>query len=43
LDPDKKINEQAMINFYRDTCDKNNGHTFIWSSPQHRKLQAFTL
>jgi hypothetical protein len=43
LDPDKKINEQAMINFYRDTCDKNNGHTFIWSSPQHRKLEAFTL
>lgn len=43
LDPDKKINEQAMINFYRDTCDKNNGHTFIWSSPQHRKLEAFCL
>ena len=43
LDPDKKINEQTMINFYRDTCDKNDGHTFIWSSPQHRKLEAFTL
>ena len=39
----KKINEQDMINFYRDTCDKNDGHTFIWSAPQHRKLEAFTL
>lgn len=42
-DNGKKINEQDMINFYRDTCDENDGHTFIWSSPQHRKLKAFTL
>ena len=43
LDPRKKINEQDMINYYRDTCDKNNGHTFIWSSPQNRNIEAFTL
>tara|TARA_R110000772_G_scaffold212936_1_gene323504 strand:+ start:393 stop:1088 length:696 start_codon:yes stop_codon:yes gene_type:complete len=37
----KKINEQDIINFYKETTNKNDGHTFIWSAPQFDKIEAF--
>lgn len=42
-DDSKKISMNDMINYYRDTTDKNNGHTFIWSCPKNRNLEAFSL
>jgi hypothetical protein len=42
-DDDCKITDDKLINFYRDICDQNNGHTFIWLNSKDRKLEAFTL
>ena len=44
LHPDQiKVSDNDLINFYRDTTDQNDGHTFFWSSPQYRIIEPFTL
>ena len=36
----KKID---LVDKYREITDGNDGHTFIWYSPQHQTVQPFTL